>query len=72
MTEVIAKIANGLGLPTNASRTELLLMIKGKLVEEEHEPKNVPINVIDRGRLTLKVECGVILNIPANEGAEEK
>ena len=71
--EVIAKIANGLGLPTSGLQAETLLMIEGKLAEEEHKPRNVQMDMTARGsRVTLRDESGVILVIPANEGVEEK
>ena len=38
--EMVNRIANGLGLPTNALREELRQLVEGKLAEE-HEPKNV-------------------------------
>ena len=44
--ETLRWIAKELGLPTNASKAETRQMIEGRLAEE-HEPKNVLVDVIE-------------------------
>ena len=68
-TARIKDIAAGLGLPTDASKDDLLSMIKSKLAEGGREPRNVQVTVSGR-KLTLSDESGVFLDVETNlEGA---
>ena len=73
--EIVNRIANGLGLPTNSSREELWQLVEGKLAEE-YEPKNVQVDIIEleHGVTSIKLrdQSGVILDIPGDDEPEEE
>jgi len=70
----VNRIAKGLGPPTNSSQAETRQLIEGKL-GEEHEPKNVQVDVIELQpgvtAIKLRDEGGVIIEIPAEERSGE-
>ena len=72
--ETVTRIARALGLPTNASQSEVRQLIEGKLAED-YEPKNVQVDVtaLQHGITTIELrdESGVLLEIPAEDGTEE-
>ena len=69
--EVLTKVAKGLGLPTSTSLAETRQLVEGKLEEQQHEPMNVQVDVIDgaTGGITVRLrgESGTILELPADE-----
>ena len=68
-TARIKDIATCLGLPTDATKDDLLSMIESKLAEGGSEPQNVQVTVSGR-KLTLVDESGVFLDVKTNlEGA---
>ena len=61
------QLASGLGLPTAATKSDLEVMINGKLVDMFHDPKcvQVIVSVTEQGEeLSLRDMDGIFLVIP--------
>ena len=61
------QLARGLGLPTAATKSDLEVMINGKLVDMFHDPKcvQVIVSVTEQGEeLSLGDMDGIFLVIP--------
>ena len=73
--EVLSRIAEWLGLPTNASAAETRQLIDRKLEEYCYEPRNVQVDLIEQTdcqvAIKLGSEDGEIANIPAEESQEQ-
>ena len=63
-------LAEGLGLPTNASREDLVQMVCGKLTDEGRQPSNIQL-VVEERQLKLRDVDGVFLELDTEDASDE-
>lgn len=73
--QCVKRIGHALGVPTAASTAEVLQMIEAKLVEDDHEPRNVLVvldSLTPSSRIVLEDSSGEFLEIEPDEEPEER